>query len=698
MNSGDYEVTAAEFVSADAGENKPINQTITLKNENFVFSPTEIIKIPGITTTDKTLTYTNFTPKEAYPTGGTTFNIEKAPMPDFDKEVTLDIVNNHADTYTVDLSALLPALEAPREYGAVTYGAPTVNLSSGYYTDGARVEDGKLILPIQAVKTETTDNIGSVMVKVSTTNYHDFTLTINVNATNKIVPTGEPTLSTETLTYGQALSAIKLSGKLHDNVNNKDVEGMFTWADGTVKPNAGSYEAAWKFTPTDGDTYTEADGTVTSTVNKAKPTGDPIYTRITAAKKTLADAALKPNASWPTGTIQWVDKDGNPLADTTEVKANTEYQWKFIPADTANYNEAAGLLTPYSVSTGGGGGGGGAAIGGTTAKADTVTNPDGSTTKTETKADGTVVETTTAKDGSTTKTETKKDGSSVTESKDAAGSTGTVKTDANGQTEASAKISDKAVSDAKNSGEAVKVPTEVKAGTNSNSAPTVKVELPAGSGETKIEIPVSNVNTGTVAVIVHPDGTEEIMKDSIPTENGVQLTVSGDATVKVMDNSKNFTDTAGHWSEKNIDFVSARGLLNGTSADRFSPNAPTTRAQLWTVLARQADADLTGGANWYEKAQKWSAANGISDGTNPSGTISRAQMVAMLWRAAGSPELKAAAGRFSDVAASSYYADAVAWAVENGITTGTKDGRFDPYASCTRAQIAAFLYRHYLSR
>ena len=73
-------------------------------------------------------------------------------------------------------------------------------------------------------------------------------------------------------------------------------------------------------------------------------------------------------------------------------------------------------------------------------------------------------------------------------------------------------------------------------------------------------------------------------------------------------------------------------------------------------------------------------------------------MVAMLWRAAGSPEPKAAAGRFSDVAASSYYADAVAWAVENGITTGNKDGKFDPYASCTRAQIAAFLYRLYLSR
>ena len=698
LKSGDYEVTAAEFVSADAGENKPINQTITLKNENFVFSPTEIIKIPGITTTDKTLTYTNFTPTEAYPTGGTTFNIEKAPMPDFDKEVTLDIINNHADTYTVDLSALLPKLESPMKYGEVTYTLDTVSINGGYYNEAsgkAAVDEttGRLTLPIQAVQTTKQGTVGTVTVTVASSNIVNFTLPVNVIAVNKIIPTGAPTLSTKTLTYGQALSAIKLSGSMKEG--DKAVPGTFAWTQPDAAPVVGEYIAEWKFTPKDTEKYLDITGTVTITVNKATPAGKPQYTAIKSSGKTLKDAALAANESWPEGTIQWVDKDGNPLADTTEVKANTEYQWKFIPTDTANYNEAAGLLTPYSVSTGGGGGGGSTT---TTTPSGTVTNPDGSTTKTETKADGTVVETTTGKDGSTTVTETKKDGSSVTESKDANGSTGTVKTDANGQTEASAKISDKAVSDAKNSGEAVKVPAEVKAGTNSNSAPTVKVELPAGSGETKIEIPVSNVNTGTVAVIVHPDGTEEIMKDSIPTENGVQLTVSGDATVKVMDNSKNFTDTAGHWSEKNIDFVSARGLLNGTSADRFSPNAPTTRAQLWTVLARQADADLSGGNTWFENAQNWAKAKGISDGANPSGTISRAQMVAMLWRAAGSPEPKAAAGRFSDVAASSYYADAVAWAVENGITTGTKDGRFDPYASCTRAQIAAFLYRLYLSR
>ena len=517
-------------------------------------------------------------------------------------------------------------------------------------------------------------------------------ITITVTATNKIVPTGEPTLSATTLTYGQALSAIKLSGKLHDNVNNKDVEGTFTWADGMVKPSAGSYEAAWKFTPTDGDTYIEASGTVTITVNKAKPTGDPIYTKITAANKTLKDAALKPNTSWPTGTIQWVDKDGKELENTTEVKANTAYKWIFTPtgADAGNYTTATGELTLYSVSTGGGGGGGSSS--GSTVKTGTVTNPDGSVTKTETKSDGTVVETTTGKDGSTTKTETKKDGSSVTESKDAAGSTGTVKTDKNGQTTAETTLSSKAIEDAKRNGEPVKAPVEVKASRNSNTAPTVKVELPKGTGETKVEIPVSNVKPGTVAVLVHADGTEEIVKNSLPTEDGIQLTVNGGATVKIVDNSKGFIDTQDHWAKDAIDFVSARGLVNGMNDSIYAPNASTTRAQLWTILARQNNADLTGGATWFENAQNWAKEKGISDGTNPNGTINRAQMVTMLWRTMGQPTAGGTAN-FTDVPADSYYASAVAWAVENGITDGVGDGRFDPTATCTRAQIATFLRR-----
>ena len=267
----------------------------------------------------------------------------------------------------------------------------------------------------------------------------------------------------------------------------------------------------------------------------------------------------------------------------------------------------------------------------TTTKTETIMNPDGSVTKAETKPDGMVTEITTNKDGSTTKTETRPDGSSKTEVKDASGSTGTVKTDENGQTTAETTLSSKAVEDAKKNGEAVKVPIEVEASRDSNTAPTVKVELPKNAGETEVEIPVSNVKPGTVAVLVHPDGTEEIVKNSLPTEDGIQLTVNGSATVKIVDNSKDFADTRSHWAKDAIDFVSARGLVNGISDTIYAPNNSTTRAQLWTILARQNDADLTGGSIWYEKAQNWAKDKGISDGADPNGTINRAQVATFLY-------------------------------------------------------------------
>ena len=208
-----------------------------------------------------------------------------------------------------------------------------------------------------------------------------------------------------------------------------------------------------------------------------------------------------------------------------------------------------------------------------------------------------------------------------------------------------------------------------------------------------MEIPVSNVKPGTVAVLVHPDGTEEIVKSSLPTEDGIRLTVNGGATVKIVDNSKGFIDIRDHWAKDTIDFVSARGLVNGISDTIYAPNNSTTRAQLWTILARQNDADLTGGSIWYEKAQNWAKEKGISDGANPNGTISRAQMVTMLWRAMGQPAAASGAS-FADVPAGSYYAQAVAWAIENGITAGVGNGKFDPDAACTRGQIATFLYNH----
>ena len=344
-------------------------------------------------------------------------------------------------------------------------------------------------------------------------------------------------------------------------------------------------------------------------------------------------------------------------------------------------------------------------------KSETVINKDGSKveseTRTETKKDGTVTEskteTVTSKDGtkSETKSETKTDkngvtsGTETTKTITADGSTGmTVTTIENGEskTEAAVKVSGRAVEDAKKNGEAVKAPVEVEASRNSSTAPTVKVELPKGAGETKVEIPVSNATPGTVAVLVHPDGTEELLKDSIPTEGGIRLAVNDGATVKIVDNSKDFIDTQDHWAKDAIDFVSARGLVNGMNATIYAPNNSTTRAQLWTILARQNDANLSGGNTWFENAQNWAKDKGISDGANPNAAINRAQMVTMLWRAVGQPAAGGAA-TFTDVSADAYYAGAVSWAVENGITTGVGGGRFDPAATCTRAQIAAFLAR-----
>ena len=413
------------------------------------------------------------------------------------------------------------------------------------------------------------------------------------------------------------------------------------------------------------------------------------------------DDANNKNVSWSSDkpSVATVDENGTVTAvavGTANITVKTvDGEKTAVCAVTVTAKSSGGGSSGGGSSSGGGGGSSSSSKPSTSTG--TTTRPDGTKVQTETRADGTKIQTETKKDGSTVKTTTNPNGSSVTETKAADGSTGTVKTDKNGNTEAETKVSAKAVEDAKKSGEAVKAPVEVEASRDSSTAPTVKVELPKGAGETKVEIPVSNVKPGTVAVLVHADGTEEIVKNSLPTEDGIQLTVNGGATVKIVDNSKDFIDTRNHWAKDAIDFVSARGLVSGMSGTIYAPDASTTRAQLWTILARQNNADLTGGSIWYEKAQNWAKEKGISDGTNPNGTISRAQVVTMLWRAAGSPAAQSGTA-FQDVAAGSYYGDAVDWAVAHGITTGVGGGRFDPNSTCTRGQIATFLYRLYLSR
>lgn len=136
-------------------------------------------------------------------------------------------------------------------------------------------------------------------------------------------------------------------------------------------------------------------------------------------------------------------------------------------------------------------------------------------------------------------------------------------------------------------------------------------------------------------------------------------------------------------------------LFGGTDAVHFSPNAPMTRAMLWTVLARHAGVETTApaGTSWYDAGMAWAKAGGISDGTNPHGAMTREQLVAMLWRYATSPQAAADLAAFFDGEEVAGYAkSAMAWAVESGIVTGT-DGALMPQNDSTRAQVAAMLQR-----
>ena len=649
----------SNFTNPNAYIGGSVTYTVKLHNPNYTFTDST-----GTNTDTMTFTQENE-------------SIQAAPAPEVTKQGTLTVANRHAGTYTFDLKTLLPELPAPQEYGTTQYELThETNLNSDYYTEGATISnDGILSLPINRVDNSTEKEIGNIHVKVNSQNFLDFNLTLNVSAANKKVPTGTPTLSKTNLTYGDKLSGITLSGSMKDG--EAEVAGTFTWENPDEVLMAGKHQAGWVFTPTDSAHYIEVTGESEVTVAKATPSGTPSYTAITESGKTLEDAHLAVGTIQPEGTIQWVDEKGNEIDVFTEVKANTAYTWKFMPDDKENYNSLTGTITLWHKSSSGSSSG--SVTPGT--KTDTVKNPDGSTTKTETKADGSKTETTTASSGG--------------------GSTGTTvtKTDAKGNTttEASAKLSDRDVKEAQEKGEAVTVPVKgIAAAKDANAATKIKIDVPNNADKTTVEIPVENVTSGTVAVIVHEDGTEELVKDSKPTEHGVQLELSGSATVKIIDNSKTFDDTKDHWSRDEVNFVAARELFNGVGGNQFGVSQPMTRGMVNTVLARLAGVDTTPGQGqaWYEVGTDWAKKNGISDGTNPTAPVTREQLATLLYRYAGSPSVSGTLHAADAASVSDYAEDALLWANQNGIVNGVGSNTIAPKDNAQRAQVAAMLARY----
>lgn len=289
-------------------------------------------------------------------------------------------------------------------------------------------------------------------------------------------------------------------------------------------------------------------------------------------------------------------------------------------------------------------------------KIETIVNADGSVTKIETKSDGTVIETTTWRDGSTLTAETSPNGRVETVEKRADGTTVETVESASGEI-------------------------------------TASVSVPKSVGSTRVDIPVSKPTGSMVAVIVHPDGTEEIVKGSIVTETGVALRAEGDVRLKVIDNAKRFNDMANHWAKDAVEFASSRELFNGVGNDAFGPDRSMTRGMVSTVLARLAGADTAGGETWYAKGTVWAVENGISDGTAPEQPVTREQLAAMLYRYAGSPAVSGELG-FDDTTVISIWAyDAVRWCVDNGILNGVGGNRMAPQDLARRGQVAAMLMR-----
>lgn len=187
LNRGTDYTVIASFDDASVGNGKNITARVTLMGQTAKNYALE---------------------QSSFPTTG---SITRAAVPGFTKETALTIVNGHANTYTVALPAL-PKLETPKKYGALTYEIREIKLDGSYYTSGAKVENGKLTLPIQKNDVKTTGSVGTVTVVIKSTNYEDITLTVNVNATNKLLPTvTAPTANA--LTYNGTEQALVTAGK-----------------------------------------------------------------------------------------------------------------------------------------------------------------------------------------------------------------------------------------------------------------------------------------------------------------------------------------------------------------------------------------------------------------------------------------------------------------------------------------------------
>ena len=236
---------------------------------------------------------------------------------------------------------------------------------------------------------------------------------------------------------------------------------------------------------------------------------------------------------------------------------------------------------------------------------------------------------------------------------------------------------------------------------------THEIELIVGEGgEAKLSL--TNASAGsTITVTATPDEGFELDYITVDGEriDGTTFTMpEHDVTVRVYFTNGSvdmpFVDVnSGDWFYEYVEYVYANGLMDGTSTTTFEPNANMTRAMVWAILAR-VDGETVTGANWADTAREWAVANGVSDGENASGYVTREQLAAMLWRYAVYKGYDVSIGEDTNILSYADFADlseyaipAMQWACGAGIITGVTDSTLVPQGTATRAQCAAMLMR-----
>ena len=565
-----------------------------------------------------------------------TFEITKGTYGGSAPTKTVNILKNYAGVQTGTLTAADFFTTAPAE-AKITAAHPDstpINMMSLAGADAS----GNFTYASKTNITAASDE--SWTVTISSKNYTDITTAeLIFKPVDKIDVNAQITFPNGTLTYnsaGQKYEKATISGVSGGTWNYTYVANSSTGAslDSAGLPKtAGTYTVTAKY---EDDAHIGAKN-ATLTVSKATPTGAPTCTKITTSGKTLADAPLAIGTIAPAGgTLAW------DMAANTIVAANTAYGWTYTPADTANYKALTGSLTPYAVSSGGGGGGGSAA--------------------TPSVSDKAAKELKNAKEGST------------------------VAIDMKGETKLPASVTKEIA------GKDVTVELDMGGGMvwsfNGLDVPKGGVSLNLGvkTGTKTIPAKVINALTGeatTIQLQLNHNGPF-----------GMSLKLSVDLGKKhdgLYANLYIYNPKSGE-----LEFQSA-GMISGGKASWVFDHA----SDYAIVIDKESHEPVTfpdvPDTAYYAEAVNWAVAKKITEGIGnklfgSNDPCTRAQIVTFLWRAAGSPGPKTMSG-FSDVPADSYYAKAVAWAVENGITGGTGDGKFSPDATCTRAQAVTFLYR-----